>query len=456
MFTVSQLLQATQGRLVGGDPAVKVRGLSTDSRAIRKSEAFIAIKGDNFDGHKFVADVIKRGITTVVVSKPVNAIPKGINVIRVKDTVKALGHIARFHRRRFDIPVIGITGSAGKTTTKAMIAAVLKTEFNVLFNAGTFNNHIGVPLTLLQLKPEHQVAVIEMGTNQPGDIPWLAEIAQPTIAVLTNIGESHLEKLKTLKGVFNEKITLAQAIGTGGAIIYNKDDRYLKAIGSRKWKARLVPFSVREKSPLQATAVGLNRQGFLTFKTQKKVFFLKTFASDMAYNALAAIACAEVLNGNPGRMQKALKSFRFEKGRQELLKADGVDIINDTYNANPVSMRSAIKTLDAFPTRGRRILICADMLELGDRSEQLHRAVGHAVAASKTDVLMTMGHQARWIMEAAQRVRPELVVFNFSDVEDLNHYLRVLCRPKDAVLVKGSRRMKMENVVEFLAAELRK
>jgi len=455
MFTIQEILNATQGKLVSGNPAAKVKGVSTDSRAIRPGEAFIAIIGDNFDGHTFVSKLTRQGVTTVIVSKPVKVKKKSVNVIRVKDTVKALGYIAQYHRLRFDIPVIGITGSAGKTTTKEMIAAVLKKQLNVLSNAGTLNNHMGVPLTLLKLTSQHQAAVIEMGTNQPGDIPWLAEIARPTIAVLTNIGESHLEKLKNLQGVYNEKATLAKVIGSGGSIVFNKDDRYLKALGGQPSKAASVSFSI--KSPSANRAAGLAfKNGFLTFKLRKKPFFLKTFSLDMAYNALAAIACARILKVGEAKIARALRDFRFEKGRQELLKAGGVDIINDTYNANPVSMRSAIKTLDIFPTSGRRILICADMLELGSKSEALHRQVGEGVASSKTDVLMTLGEQSRWIVETAQRLRPQLVVFNFSNVEDLNHYLPVLCRRGDVVLAKGSRRMKMEKVVEFLMAELRK
>jgi UDP-N-acetylmuramoyl-tripeptide--D-alanyl-D-alanine ligase len=456
MFTIQEILNATQGTLIQGDPAARVKGVSTDSRAIRPHDAFIAIRGENFDGHDFVAKLSTQGVKTVIVSRPVKVKSKSTNVIRVKDTVRAFGHLALYHRLRFNIPVIGITGSAGKTTTKDMITAVLKTRYNVLFNVGTHNNHMGVPATLLKLTPQHEAAVIEMGTNQPGDIPWLAEITRPTIAVLTNIGESHLEKLKNLDGVFQEKMTLAKAVGPGGWIVYNKDDRYLKKIGRAKWAAGLAAYSLKENSHNRALKVALDRRGFLSFKLQKKVFFLKTFSTDMTYNALAAVSCARILKVSMGKVQKALGHFRFEKGRQELLKAGGVDIINDTYNANPVSMRSAIKTLDDFPTSGHRILICADMLELGREAEGLHRQTGRAVADSKTEVLMTMGEQSRWIVEAAQRSRPELVVFNFSNVDDLNQYLRVLCHKGDVVLVKGSRRMKMEKVVEFLMAELRK
>lgn len=454
MFTVQEILKATQGKLLQGNPDAKVKGVSIDSRAIKPNELFIAIKGENFDGHDFVRKVIARGIKVVIVHHPVQIPNRKATVIRVNDTVKALGHLALFHRSRFDIPVIGITGSAGKTTTKEMIAAVLKTKLNVLSNVGTQNNHIGVPLTLFKFTKQHQAAVIEMGTNQPGDIPWLAKIARPTIAVLTNIGESHLEKLKSLGGVFREKLTLAKAIGSDGHIIYNADDGYLKTIPRQKCSARLVAYSVHERSALRATHLNIRRLEGLSFKSNKKMFFLKTFSVDMTYNALAAIACAKILKISDQNVSRTLKTFRFEKGRQEILLKRGVWIINDSYNANPVSMRSAVNALSAFPTDGRRIFICADMLELGRQSKRLHQEVGRCVAASNIDVLMTLGEQARWIMESAHRLKPRLVVLHFTRVEDAEHYLHVLCTKHDVVLVKGSRRMKMENVVEYLMKDL--
>ncbi len=455
MFTIQEILTATQGQLIAGDPDGKVRGVSIDSRAIRAGELFIAIKGERLDGHAFISQVVKKGVRVFLVHKAVKVKGRRVTVIKVEDTTKALGHLARFHRLKFVIPVVAITGSAGKTTTKEMVAAVLKEKYRVLANEGTQNNHIGVPLTLLKLRSKHQAAVIEAGTNQPGDIPWLTKIACPTIAVLTNIGESHLEKLKTLSGVYREKIHLAKSIGTEGYVIFNNDDAHLKNIPNEKFPAHLVPFSVQTNGLYRAKNVRISASSGLTFTCDKKPFFLKTFSCDMAYNALAAIACGRILNVPVGDIQSALKDFRFDRGRQEIVEKKGLTIVNDTYNANPVSMRSAVATLDAFPARGRRILICADMLELGKNTRVLHQKVGECVAASRVDVLMTVGDQARWILETAHRYNPGLVVFGFSKPHELQDYLHVLCQKGDVVLVKGSRRMKMETVVEFLIKELR-
>jgi UDP-N-acetylmuramoyl-tripeptide--D-alanyl-D-alanine ligase len=455
MFTIEEIIQATGGRLLTGATNGRIRGVSIDSRTIKVRQLFIAIKGDQFDGHDFVEKLEQEGHRFFLVHKTVKTNLPQTTVILVKDTTKALGHLAGFHRNRFDIPVIAITGSAGKTTTKEMIAAVLRKNLNVLANKGTLNNHIGVPLTLLKLTNRNKAAVIEMGTNQPGDIPWLATIAQPTMAVLTNIGESHLEKLKTLKGVYDEKITLARAIPAGGFIIFNADDEHLRRIADEKLTGRLVPFSVQAKTKNQAYQVRIDPSTGLHFKIHKKPYFLKTFSVSMTYNALAAIVCANLLKVTFSHLKAELSRFRFSAGRQEVLRKNGMVVINDTYNANPVSMRSAIAMLDCFPSKGRRILICADMMELGQKSKLLHAQVGEFVAGSRIDVLMTLGEQARWTLERAHAVRPHLVVFHFTDMEKLKNYASVLLQNGDVALVKGSRRMKMENIVRHLTRDIK-
>lgn len=450
MLTVQQIIEATGGQLVMGCSNARVNGVSIDSRTVRKKDLFVAIKGERLDGHDFIGQVVRQGVRVLLVHKPVKVNLKNISVIRVKDTTRALGYLARYHRMRFDIPLVAITGSAGKTTTKEMIAAVLRKRYKVLANEGTQNNHIGVPLTLLKLRREHQAAVIETGTNQPGDIPWLAEIAHPTIAVMTNIGESHLEKLRTLGGVYREKIHLAKAVDKAGYVIVNNDDGYLRLVHQARLRARVVTFAVNSKADHRAKGLCIKPARGLFFYCHKKPFFLKTFSCDMAYNALAAIACGRILKVPVRDIQGALRDFRFAGGRQEIIEKKGLTVINDTYNANPVSMRSAIATLNDYPASGRRILICADMLELGKDSRILHQKVGECVAASNVDVLMTVGDQARWILETAHRLKPALVVFGFTKAPELEDYLQVLCQRGDAVLVKGSRRMKMEAAVEML------
>jgi len=234
MFTIDEIIKAVQGTLVQGPAGAKVSAVSIDSRIVKKGELFIAVKGDVFDGHDFIDGVVAKGVRVLVVHKAIEIKDPKVSVIRVKDTVRALGDIARFHRRRFKVPVIALTGSAGKTTTKEMIAAVLGRKYMVLKNEGTQNNHIGVPLTLLRLKAGHQIVVLECGTNQPGDIVWLADVARPTVAVFTNIGESHLEKLKTTQGVLKEKWDLVSFMGPKDTVIINADDVLLSKRARQK------------------------------------------------------------------------------------------------------------------------------------------------------------------------------------------------------------------------------
>ncbi len=447
MFTIDDILKATGGKLLTGGGAARISGVSIDSRSIKKGQLFIAIKGDNFDGHDFIQKVEEKGHRFFLVHKPVKISFPRSAVILVKDTTRALGHLAKFHRQRFNIPVVAITGSAGKTTAKEMIAAVLKKKFNVLANPGTQNNHIGVPLTLLKLNQKHKAAVIEMGTNQPGDIPWLAEIACPTIAVLTNIGESHLEKLKNLNGVYDEKIKLAKAIPSNGFIIFNADDTQLQKIFHEKFSGSQTPFSIKTESLNQAEGVRLDSSKGLQFSLHRKIYFLKTFSLQMTYNALASIICAKLLKVPYSSIQEALGKFRFSSGRQEVFKKNGRVVINDTYNANPVSMRSAVAMLQDYPAKGRRIFVCADMLELGEKSKALHVQIGECIAESGVDVLMTIGEQARWISDRARARRPQLGVFHFTDMNVLKNRLGNLLHKGDVALIKGSRRMKMETIV---------
>src|SRR3989338_2577782 len=354
MFNVEELQKASQGKLIQGKSSARVKGVSINSRAIKKGEVFIAIPGPNFDGHDFVTDAIKKKAAVVIVTKNLKRIPGYIPVIQVKDTVKALGKIARAFRDRFSIPVIAITGSAGKTTTKEMLAYTLGNDFNVLKNIKTENNHIGVPLTLLKLKPKHEIAVIELGTNRPKDIRWLTYIVNPQVAILTNIGESHLELLKSPSGVFQEKFDLVSGMKEGGTVIFNADDVYLNKIPSYRFAHKIVKYAIKNKADYQAGAIE-NHNGFLRFSVNgKKGWRLRTLAQHNIYNALVAISCGKQFKMSELAIQKRLARFRFPAGRQNVGKVGGCWLIDDTYNANPVSLRSALQTLSSLNVRGRK------------------------------------------------------------------------------------------------------
>ncbi|MBI4309092.1 MAG: UDP-N-acetylmuramoyl-tripeptide--D-alanyl-D-alanine ligase [Candidatus Omnitrophica bacterium] len=412
MFILDEIIRATKGSLMAGDSNVSVRRVSIDSRQVRRGDLFIAIKGDRFDGHDFLEEVIGKGAVALVVHKPVQLKKTNVPVVVVDDTVKALGRLAHAHRLRFQVPVIAVTGSAGKTTTKEMIAAVLKKKYRLLYNKGTQNNHIGVPLTLLQLSPKHQMALVECGTNQPGDIAWLSRIARPDVAVFTNIGESHLERLKTLSGVLKEKWQLTAFMDRRSTAIINADDPLLLK---------------QSRAPHR--------------------FKIMTYRPD---NAMAAFACGRLFKVPAKDIAMALSAFRCPPGRGELVRLGKGWIINDSYNANPVSMRFAARTLDALKTKGKKIFVCADMLELGPKAKALHAAVGKYIAGFPIDYLITAGSLARLIAQGARKANGRMRIFDFDNAQAAQSKLTEILTNGDAVLVKGSRRMGMERVVESL------
>jgi len=450
MFTIEELVEATQGRLIQGPDEVQVKSINIDSRQVVAGEVFIAVKGDIFDGHDFIAEVVAKGVCVLIVHKPLVINNLKVSVILVKDTTKALGHIARFHRQRFKIPIIALTGSAGKTTTKEMIACVLQKKYRVLKNEGTQNNHIGVPLTLLKIKPTHQVVVLECGTNQPGDIPWLADVARPTIVVFTNIGESHLEKLKTPNGVLKEKLALTSWMNSQGVVVINTDDPLLSLKIPSLKKMRVITYGIQKASRFRTKNVHITPSNHLCFEISGKKIELNSCGMNNVYNSLAAFACGRLMSVSEADIVRALNNFEFPKGRGQIVKLGSGWLINDSYNANPVSMRCAVDTLKSLTTKGKRIIVTADMLELGTKTKDLHRLIGKVIAQSKIDVLITVGALSRHMAAEARRCNKNMRVFACADIESAQKYLKVVIANGDAVLVKGSRRMAMERVIDFL------
>lgn len=452
MFNIKQLLQATGGQLVSGQSDLKVKGVCIDSRKVDPGELFIAVKGDLFDGHDFLEDVIKRGARALIVHKPIKIDNPKVAVICVKDTVRALGDVARFHRLRFDVPVIALTGSAGKTTTKEMLGVVLAKKHKVLKNEGTQNNHIGVPLTLLKLRTSHTIVVLECGTNQPGDIAWLADVGRPDTVIFTNIGESHLEKLKTPSGVLKEKVNLTKFMQKGGTVVLNQDDALLSKWGQKAKALNIISYGIKQEADLVAKNITIIKGRYLSFTIGKENIELRSCGVNNIYNALAVFVVSKRYSVAPAVIAKALKSFDFPRGRGSIVPLGRGWLIDDTYNANPVSMRSALQTLDALNVATKKIFVAADMLELGAREIDLHRGVGKAVASSTVDVLITVGKRARYIASEARKLKKRLKVIACADMESAQRAIAGVLANGDAVLIKGSRRMKMEHLVDFLLA----
>lgn len=450
MFKVKEILEATRGKLLQGSLNAAFKSISTDTRTIKPEELFLAVKGDNFNGHTFIKKAITKKSAGVIVSENrKNIYPKDFVVILVDDTVKALADIANFHRKKFDIPVIAVTGSNGKTTTKDMIAHILSKKYNALSCQGTHNNHIGVPSTLLQLNSKHKVAVLELGTNHNGEILNLSKIAEPNIAVFTNIGPSHLEFFKNTESVFKEKVSLLKNLRPKGDVVINKDDYFLRKIGEKyKKRFKILSYSVKNSSKFQATKINLGFDSLEFLLNNKTWIRLNTPAEHNIYNALAAIACANIFNIDIATTKRALESFAFPKSRFNFIKVNDFSLIDDSYNSNPQSLESAIKVLSRFDSR-RKILVCGDMLELGKDSKHFHYDLGKKLGDYGIDILITVGKLAKFLAKGALDNSFEAkMIFSFDSISGVENKLIDMISSGDVILVKGSRSLRMERIVE--------
>ncbi|MFA5059924.1 MAG: UDP-N-acetylmuramoyl-tripeptide--D-alanyl-D-alanine ligase [Candidatus Omnitrophota bacterium] len=451
MLNLNDILLATGGRQLSGKRHALIRSVSTDSRTLKRGDLFIALCGKNFDGHNFLRKVIARSAAAIIVSKKVSLPHTDIPIIFVDDTTQALGQIARFHRRRFKIPVIAITGSAGKTTTKEMIAAVLEKKYKVLKNIATLNNNIGVPMTLLKLNKTHKIVVVELGTNHFGEIAQLAQIAEPTVSLLTNIGESHLEFLKTPAGVFKEKFNIIRRMQENGLVIFNKDDRFLRTIPNKAKGKEFISFGIKSQSDIKAGNIQEPDSGSLCFTVNdRQKFCLQVFGSHNVYNALAAISCGRLFKVNDQKIKEALLEFKNLYGRGVFKKVKSWNILDDSYNANPMSLRSSIETLSRLKTKGRKILVCGDMLELGSKSEQLHRKIGKLVGRSNIDSIITLGNLSKFISLEAKKQNKNLKSYHCHRIEHVHKILKSDLNSGDVILIKGSRGLRMERVIALL------
>ncbi|MBI4635811.1 MAG: UDP-N-acetylmuramoyl-tripeptide--D-alanyl-D-alanine ligase [Candidatus Rokubacteria bacterium] len=456
IFTVRDIVRATHGALVTGDLAVPVTGVTIDSRAVGVGEAFFAIRGHRTDGHAFLADAAGRGASCLVVHTLPDDAPANVPVVLVEDTTKALGRLAAAHRAQFSIPVVAITGSNGKTTAKELAASVLGVRWRTLKSPASFNNQWGLPLTLLRLAPEHEVLVAEIGTNQPGEIAYLAGIAQPTVAVVTTIAAVHTEFLGSLDGVREEKAALVRAVPPEGHVVLNADDPRVAGM-ARETRARVLTYGRHATAHVRAVDDPVEDGRGLGFTLEaaghRERVTIAFAGRHNLTNALAAAATGLALGLEPAEIAGGLELARPVAGRCVWREAGGVRMLDDTYNANPVSMRAALETVAARRGPGRLVVVLGDMLELGALTEEAHRALGRQVAALRADEFVGLGRHAQLAVEAAREaglaeVHPTMTL------EDTVGHLHKRLEAGDTVLVKGSRGMRMERVVDALVARL--
>jgi UDP-N-acetylmuramoyl-tripeptide--D-alanyl-D-alanine ligase len=436
-----------------------VKGVSTDSRTTEPGDLFIALGGESFDGHRFVGAAFAAGAVAAVVVEGFDpAHVAGKPLIFVRNTSLALGALARVYRDKFRIPFLAVGGSNGKTTTKDMITKVLREKYNVLSTEGNFNNHIGVPMTLFRLNRKHDVAVIEIGTNHPGEIAELCRTLAPTHGLITNIGREHLEFFGSLDGVAEEEGELFRSLSSpaGGMAIVGADDPRISRAARPVKRKLLYGFHSRSAS-VRGRRVVLDGEGRASFEFRSAAMkrwhgvHLGIPGKHNAMNALTAAAAGVVFHVPPSQISSALESCHPVSRRMETLSIGGVTILNDTYNANPDSARAALETLASLRVPGKKIAVLADMLELGIHAEEGHSEVGKEAAALHIDYVLTHGDLAKHIHDAAGISG----ALHYDQKNMLAEYLVELLTPGDAVLVKGSRGMHMEDIVTFLNERLR-
>jgi UDP-N-acetylmuramoyl-tripeptide--D-alanyl-D-alanine ligase len=461
--TADTLVEVTRGRLLSGPGEHSVSGLVVDSREVRAGCAFVALPGERTDGHDHLIGAIEAGAHALIVTRVLDEMPgvqtaarqRGVAVILVADSVRALADIASYHRAGLRCQVVAITGSTGKTTTKDLLASVLATSFRTVSTAGNRNNEIGLPLTIMSAGPETDVLVVEMGMRGAGQIARLAAIARPSHGLVTNVGTSHIELLGTRDAIAEAKGELVRAIPVEGRVCLNGDDDFSVHIAELS-AAPVTLYGLGETCSVRAADVRLDEQSCPSFTLSmvgiRVPVRLRVRGRHNVYNALAAAAIALALGVDPCRIAGGLEGASITGMRMEtFMTASGVTVINDTYNANPTSMIAAVDTLSALKVPGRRCAVLGDMAELGSLEELAHFELGEHVAGSGIELLVTVGERARRISDGAKAEgMAEDAVFRCATIPEALETLDDIIESEDAVLVKASRVMGLEAIVEGL------
>lgn len=451
------IAESCGAKILAGAPDTLVKNVCTDSRRAKSGDVFFAIKGENFDGHAFLNEVAEKKATAVVIEqKKSPAQLPGCAVLAVDDTIAALGRFAAAYRRDFPLPVVCVCGSNGKTTTKELIASVLRQKFSTLWSEASFNNNIGVPLTLLRLEKAHEAAVLEAGTNHPGELAPLVEMIRPGLGVLTNIGREHLEFFGDTAGVAREEGCLAEVLPQDGTLFVNGDNPWTPEVVKRT-RARVVRVGFGEKSEWRAENVRLDKSGvaFVAAAADKEFrgeYRLPLLGRHQALNAMFAVAVGAQVGMTVAQIQRGLTECKPAKMRMQFWEAGGIRVLDDAYNANADSMVAALETLRDLPMQGRRVAVLGDMAELGAHSEAAHAEVGRRAAELQVGQLFAVGKMAPVMAKAARDAGLSRVI-EFENVEAATKAVKSFLKSGDLVLLKASRSSRLERIAETLKVE---
>lgn len=452
--SLKYVAEACGGELLQGSPNTMVSRVWTDSRQVQTGDLFVALIGEKFDAHSFLPDVAKRNATAVLSEKA--KVPGGLNgcaIIAVQNTRRALGQLAARYRADFDLPIVAVGGSNGKTTTKELIAAVLRQKFATLWSEASFNNDIGVPLTLLKLERTHKAAVLEVGTNHPGELAPLLQMIRPRYSVITSIGREHLEFFGGIDGVVKEEGTLAEFLPANGKLFVNGESEWMKPI-LKKARASVVKVGWTGKNDFCADRIRMDETGstFIVHSPGDSLdgeYRINLVGRHQVLNALLAIGVGGTLGLGRAEIQRGLAEAKPAKMRMQVWTVNDVRVLDDTYNANADSMLAALETLREFPCSGRRIAVLGDMAELGTHSAESHAEVGRRAAELGVDHLIAVGKMASETANAARKGGLKNVT-EIGEVEQAGMIVKQLLKPGDVVLLKASRATRLERVGEVL------
>jgi len=445
---LNEVISGVHGDCRYDTPDFLIKSISTDSRKVKKGDLFIALEGENFDGHDFIGSAVEKGAAAVIAHKPVPG-ELAVPVITVADTGQALLDLAELYRQKFSQPVIAVTGSVGKTSTKDMIAAALSAKLHVHKTQANFNNNIGLPLTILAWEEAHDAMVVEMGMRGFGEIRALTRAARPDIAVITNIGISHVERLGSKENILKAKLEIVEGMGAKGVLMLNANDPLLRKAGSY-FKGKTV--YVGREIDADYTAYNLVNQGEegvsfkIKLKGQEYKFHIPALGEHHVSNALFGIACGMELGLSPEEIVAGVASFRPEKLRGDILERSGIKFINDCYNASPDSMKAALEALASLARGKKAVAVIGNILELGELAGPGHFQVGEMCRELGVDFTAIMGENAGDVARGIGDPRKYKI---FDCHEEIVRYLKYWLKPGDVVLIKGSRGMKMEKILEL-------
>jgi UDP-N-acetylmuramoyl-tripeptide--D-alanyl-D-alanine ligase len=452
---INEAVDAVRGELISSGCGLEIRGVNIDTRQLRKGDLFIAIKGERVDGHDLLEEASNKGAVAAFVEKDVNH-KSDMAIIKVNDTVRALQDLAAAYRKQFTCPVVAVTGSSGKTTTKDLIKAVLSSKYETIATKGNKNNHIGLPLTVFDMNGKTQSAVLEMGMSGLGEIRVLAEIADPDIAVITNIGTAHLEQLKTRENILKAKAEIFSTLDMKKTGIINGDDDMLVKIKAEGFKLYKVGVDSKDLD-LKCMSYHTDMYGIKMRVVEKAVSKIEEYRFRLpgihnVYNCLDAIAVGKLLGLNQKEIQLGLDEYLPGENRMDITSVKNSVVINDSYNANPGSMKSALDVLKLYKKDDNMLVaVLGDMFEIGPDSETYHRQVGAYAKESGVELILTIGEKSRFYNEGAEKSgldREQSI--HFEDKLDLLNYLKSLVEKKAVILIKGSRGMKMEEYIKSL------